>query len=169
MRSWFRKTGSHAAGICCRLLQATVWPTLEVFLTAYPAPLIKELDPATDLDLFELEVVKTMPDTNQEIRVIAEFQAKPGQETSLREVLHACVPPTRAEKENRGYTLHEDLDRPGRYLLYEIWVSRDAFEAALSNATLQDARRDGQAAALATAVPRGGASPGLKRVRSRLV
>ena len=56
-----------------------------------------------------------MPDTNQEIRVIAEFQAKPGQETALREVLHACVPPTRAEKENRGYTLHEDLDRPGRY------------------------------------------------------
>jgi uncharacterized protein len=37
------------------LLQATVWPTLEVFLTAYPAPLVKELDPATDLDLFELE------------------------------------------------------------------------------------------------------------------
>jgi predicted DNA-binding protein with PD1-like motif len=37
------------------LLQATVWPTLEVFLTAYPAPLMKELDPATDLDLFELE------------------------------------------------------------------------------------------------------------------
>jgi hypothetical protein len=36
-------------------LQATVWPTLEVFLTAYPAPLMKELDPATDLDLFELE------------------------------------------------------------------------------------------------------------------
>jgi quinol monooxygenase YgiN len=69
-----------------------------------------------------------MPDTNQEIRVIAEFQAKPGQETSLREVLHACVPPTRAEKENRGYTLHEDLDRPGRYLLYEIWVSRDALK-----------------------------------------
>jgi quinol monooxygenase YgiN len=69
-----------------------------------------------------------MPDTNQEIRVIAEFQAKPGQETALREVLHACVPPTRAEKENRGYTLHEDLDRPGRYLLYEIWVSRDALK-----------------------------------------
>jgi quinol monooxygenase YgiN len=69
-----------------------------------------------------------MPDTNQEIRVIAEFQAKPGQETALREVLHACVPPTRAEKENRGYTLHEDLDRPGRYFLYETWVSRDALK-----------------------------------------
>lgn len=37
------------------VLHATVWPTLEVFLTAYPTPLIKELDPATDLDLFEPE------------------------------------------------------------------------------------------------------------------
>ena len=37
------------------LLQADVWPTLEVFLTAYPAPLLKELDAATDLYLFQPE------------------------------------------------------------------------------------------------------------------
>jgi hypothetical protein len=37
------------------VLHATVWPTLEVFPTAYPTPLTKELDPATDLDLFEPE------------------------------------------------------------------------------------------------------------------
>lgn len=37
------------------VLHATVWPTLEVFLTAYPTPLTKELDPATDLYLFEPE------------------------------------------------------------------------------------------------------------------
>jgi len=37
------------------ILHATVWPTLEVFLTAYPTPLMKELDPATDLELFEPE------------------------------------------------------------------------------------------------------------------
>jgi uncharacterized protein len=37
------------------LLQANVWPTLEVFLTDYPAPLLKELDAATDLYLFQPE------------------------------------------------------------------------------------------------------------------
>lgn len=37
------------------MLHATVRPTLEVFLTAYPTPLMKELDPATDLELFEPE------------------------------------------------------------------------------------------------------------------
>jgi uncharacterized protein len=37
------------------VLNATVWPTLEVFLTAYPTPLMKELDQATDLELFEPE------------------------------------------------------------------------------------------------------------------
>ena len=37
------------------VLQATVWPTLEVFLMACPTPLKKEFDPATDLELFEPE------------------------------------------------------------------------------------------------------------------
>jgi len=37
------------------LLQAIVWPTLEVFLTDYPTPLLKELDTATDLYLFHPE------------------------------------------------------------------------------------------------------------------
>jgi uncharacterized protein len=37
------------------LLQANVWPTLEVSLTDYTAPLLKELDTATDLYLFHPE------------------------------------------------------------------------------------------------------------------
>jgi hypothetical protein len=35
--------------------RANFWPTLEVFLTDYPAPLLKELDVATDLYLFQPE------------------------------------------------------------------------------------------------------------------
>lgn len=69
-----------------------------------------------------------MPATNQEIHVIAELRAKPGQEMALRDVLQTCVAPTRAEPENRRYTLHEDLDSPGHYFLYETWVSRDALK-----------------------------------------
>jgi hypothetical protein len=37
------------------LLQAFVWPTLELFFTALPATLIKKQDPQTDLDLFDLK------------------------------------------------------------------------------------------------------------------
>jgi len=36
-------------------LHANVWPSLEVFLTDYPTPLLKELEPTTDLDLFQPE------------------------------------------------------------------------------------------------------------------
>jgi predicted DNA-binding protein with PD1-like motif len=37
------------------LLQAFVWPTLELFFTALPATLIKKPDPETDLALFDLK------------------------------------------------------------------------------------------------------------------
>lgn len=36
------------------LLEATVWPTLEVFVTAYPQPLPKRQDAETGLDLYSL-------------------------------------------------------------------------------------------------------------------
>src|SRR5208337_3646262 len=58
----------------------------------------------------------------------AETQAKPGQDAALRDVLKACVAPTRAEQGNRGYALHEGLDTPGRFFLYETWTSRDALK-----------------------------------------
>jgi uncharacterized protein len=37
------------------LLQAFVWPTLELFFTTFPPPLIKKKDPETDLYLFDLK------------------------------------------------------------------------------------------------------------------
>jgi predicted DNA-binding protein with PD1-like motif len=36
------------------ILEAVAWPTLELFFTAYPAPLVKERDAETDLYLFNL-------------------------------------------------------------------------------------------------------------------
>jgi quinol monooxygenase YgiN len=67
-----------------------------------------------------------MAEANQEIQVIAEAIAKPGQEDALRGVLYACVAPTRAEHGNRAYILHEDLDKPGRFFFYETWASRES-------------------------------------------
>jgi predicted DNA-binding protein with PD1-like motif len=36
------------------MLEAIVWPTLELFLTVYPTPLVKKHDPETNLFLFDL-------------------------------------------------------------------------------------------------------------------
>ena len=36
------------------ILEAVAWPTMELFFTAYPAPLIKERDEETNLFLFDL-------------------------------------------------------------------------------------------------------------------
>ena len=44
-------TGETRGG---HMLEAYVWPTLEVFLTAFPEPLVKVHDDETDLALFDL-------------------------------------------------------------------------------------------------------------------
>jgi predicted DNA-binding protein with PD1-like motif len=36
------------------ILEAVAWPTLELFFTTYPAPLVKERDDETNLFLFNL-------------------------------------------------------------------------------------------------------------------
>jgi len=72
-----------------------------------------------------------MSNENQEIHVIAEASAKPGQEEALRRVLYACVAPTRNEQGNRDYTLHEDEDHRGRFFFYETWASREALNQHL--------------------------------------
>ena len=38
-----------------------------------------------------------------------------------------CADPRRSG--NRGYILHQDLDNPARFFLYETWVSREALNA----------------------------------------
>ena len=73
-----------------------------------------------------------MSDEKQAIHVIAEAIARPGQEVALYRALHACVAPTRGELGNRGYILHQDLDSPARFFLYETWVSREALNEHLT-------------------------------------
>ena len=54
------------------LSAANVWPTLEIFLTDYSTPLLKELDTATDLYLSQLEARGMMSGEKQAINAIAE-------------------------------------------------------------------------------------------------
>jgi len=77
-----------------------------------------------------------MSDT-QEIRVIAEAQAKPGQEQALRDLFLDVIAPTRQELSCRHYHLHEDLDKPGHFFFYETWASRAALDAHLQEPHLR--------------------------------
>jgi quinol monooxygenase YgiN len=72
-----------------------------------------------------------------EVCVIVEAQAKPGKEQELRARLLDVIAPSREETSCRHYHLHEDLDAPGRFLSYETWSSRGAFEEHRQSAHMQ--------------------------------
>lgn len=66
------------------------------------------------------------------LTVVAEMIAKPGCEERLREELLRCIEPTRAEEGCLQYDLHVATDRPGHFLFYENWTSREALDRHLA-------------------------------------
>jgi quinol monooxygenase YgiN len=62
-----------------------------------------------------------------EIRVIARFVARKGNEDQLRTLLQSMLPPTRAEPGCQLYELYES-DSRGRFYLYETWESQSALD-----------------------------------------
>lgn len=71
------------------------------------------------------------------LTVVAEMIAKPGCEERLREELLRCIEPTRAEEGCLQYDLHVATDRPGHFLFYENWTSREALDRHLATPHLQ--------------------------------
>jgi quinol monooxygenase YgiN len=63
------------------------------------------------------------------IRLIAEIEAKPGQEAALRAALTALVAPTRAEVGCVAYDLHVEDAAPARFVFQEVWRDRGALAA----------------------------------------
>ncbi len=64
----------------------------------------------------------TPTDDNPElITVIAYMHAKPGQEQALRNALMALIVPTGKERGFVNYDIHEDIEDPGFFALYENW------------------------------------------------
>jgi quinol monooxygenase YgiN len=63
--------------------------------------------------------------------VVAEMKAKPGLAAELRRRTVALIEPTRREAGCLQYDLHECEAEPERFLFYEIWASRAAWEAHL--------------------------------------
>ena len=66
----------------------------------------------------------TPTDTRPELlTVIAHMRARPGKEQDLRDALVGLVEPTSREQGFVNYDLHESLEQPGTFYLYENWES----------------------------------------------
>jgi quinol monooxygenase YgiN len=61
------------------------------------------------------------------ISVVAFVKAKAGEEDRLKTLALALVAPSRAEKGNVSYDLHQGIDDKTTFVFYENWASMDAF------------------------------------------
>lgn len=66
------------------------------------------------------------------LTLIGRLKAKPGKESELRNALLNLVPLSRAEAGCINYDLHESLDEPGLFLLYENWTDQAALDLHFS-------------------------------------
>ena len=71
------------------------------------------------------------------LTVIAHMRAKPGREQELRELLEGLVEPTSKEDGFVNYDLHQDVDDPTSFYLYENWTSAEALDAHFQTPHLQ--------------------------------
>lgn len=67
------------------------------------------------------------------ITVTAAFQARPGKEAELKQVLSALLGPTRKESGCLNYDLHLSKQDPAKFLFYENWSSQVALDAHLQS------------------------------------
>jgi quinol monooxygenase YgiN len=75
----------------------------------------------------------TPTDTRRDLlTVIARMHAKPGREQELRDALVALVEPTSREKGYVNYDLHQGVEDPGWFFLYENWESAADLDAHLA-------------------------------------
>lgn len=61
--------------------------------------------------------------------IVAEVQAKPGKEAELRRATLPLVALVRSDPKNLVYFLQEDRAAPGRFVFYEVFATREDFEA----------------------------------------
>lgn len=72
------------------------------------------------------------------VTVIAHMRAKPGQEDELRRALEALIEPTRQEAGFVNYDLHQGIEDPSLFYLYENWESVDTHEDHMNRPHLME-------------------------------
>jgi len=73
-----------------------------------------------------------------EIVVVGSFTAQEGKETEAIEAFTALMEPTHGEDGCILYALHRGSDDPRRLAFVERWASREALDAHLASAHIQD-------------------------------
>ena len=69
--------------------------------------------------------------------VAARMVAKPGKADALRQTLMGLIEPTRAEAGCIQYDLHEEQGKPGSFLFFEKWTSKQALDEHLATPYLK--------------------------------
>ena len=91
------------------------------------------------------------------INIFATLIAAPGKEEALRTILSGLVPLTRQEPGNLQYALHEALETPGVFYVYEAYKDQAAVDAHMQSPHFQ--------AALGEAGPLLGGPPSIAATR----
>jgi quinol monooxygenase YgiN len=63
--------------------------------------------------------------------VVAHFQATPGKEAALLQLLRGLIEPTRKEADCLRYELNQEIENPAAFTFAEKFASRDAFTTHL--------------------------------------
>ena len=67
-------------------------------------------------------------ETGPEVVIIAEATTLPGKRDELKRAFDRLVPKSRSEEGVSTFRLHEDRDRPGRFVLYERFRDRSVID-----------------------------------------
>ena len=68
------------------------------------------------------------------VSLIAEFTALPGEENTVAELLAGLALEVRREEGNVVFDCHRRLENPAKFVVYEIYRDKRAFEAHISAA-----------------------------------
>lgn len=60
--------------------------------------------------------------------VVCIVEAKQGKESELKQALMKVVEPSRNESTCLEYRLHQDLNNPAQFVLFENWISKEAHQ-----------------------------------------
>jgi len=70
------------------------------------------------------------------LTIVATIQAVPGCENDVAVALKACIAPTQAEAGCEQYDLHIDNTKPGLFLFFENWTTREQWLDHMESAHL---------------------------------
>jgi quinol monooxygenase YgiN len=75
---------------------------------------------------------------NGHVTVLWSTRAKAGRESDLKAFITAAVTPSRNDAGNIDYEAHEVEGRPGEFVIYERWQTREHLDAHLGAPRMQE-------------------------------